>query len=367
MVLDPGRLAGADESLVELSVDDVRDLARLRDPPRIEPGRFAVPLRVDATGLTGPRREEVDRGGWRLTSRHLYVPADAVVDQPVQRIVEAASRLPEGAAVTGWAALHLAGARWFEGVEADGRLLPVPLALGPHNRRPKDPATVLWREQLLPWQIEHRHGIPCRTVDAAVFDEMRRIRSVRHAVQVLEMAMFAELTSLCRFADYLATRNRRTWVGIAREALSLAQEGAESPQESRLRLVWVLDAELPRPLANVNVYGADGRFLGRADLLAPEAGLVIEYDGAHHRRPDVARRDVSRIERFRDYGLDVVAVVEGEIPHRERLASRLARHWRSGLATRRVCAWTLTPPDGVLPPLSLDRRLDLRELLATRS
>jgi hypothetical protein len=364
MVLDPGRLAEGDGPLADLSVGDVRDLARLRDPPRIDPGRFVVPVKVDATGVTGPRRADVRRGGWRLTSRHLYVPEGAVVDQPAQRIVEAASRLPEGAAVTGWAALHLAGARWFEGDEADGRLLPVPLALGPHGRRPKDPATVFWREQLLPWQIEDRRGIPCRTVEAAVFDEMRRIRSVRHAVQVLEMAMFAELTSIRRFADYLATRNRRKWVGIAREAISLAQEGPESPQETYLRLVWVLDAELPRPLANVNVYGVDGRFLGRADLLAPEAGLVIEYDGAHHRRPEVARGDASRIARFRDHGLDVVTVVEGEIPHRENLASQLHSRWRQGMAARRPCNWTLTPPPGVLPPLSLDRRLDLRELLA---
>lgn len=220
---------------------------------------------------------------------------------------------------------------------------------------------MFWREQLLPWQIENRWGIPCREVEAAVFDEMRRFRSVRYAVQVLEMAMHAELTSLRRFAAYLATRNRRKWVGVAREALALAEEGAESPQETYLRLVWVLDAELPRPLVNVNVYGLDGGFLGRADLLSPEAGLVVEYDGAHHRRPDIALRDMRRIEGFRAHGLDVVTVVEGEIPQREQLAARLARHWREGLGWTLARTWTLAPPAGVLPPLSLDRRLDLRD------
>jgi hypothetical protein len=349
---------------LELGVDDVRDLRRLRDAPRIEPGRFVLPMRVDPTGVAGPRPGEVAGPGWRLSSRGLYVPDGVPVDQPAQRIAEAAARLPRDAAVTGWAALHLAGARWFEGVDADGTPLPVPLALGPRGRRPKDPATVFWREQLLPWQIEDRRGVPCRTVEAAVFDEMRRIRSLRYAVQVLEMAMYAELTSRRRFGAYLATRNRRKWVGVAREALALAEEGAESPQETYLRLVWVLDAELPRPLVNVNVYGVDGMFLGRADLLAPEAGLVVEYDGAHHRRPVVALRDRRRLERFGDYGLETITVTEGQIPHRERLASELIERWRRGLATRRLSTWTLTPPPGVLPPLPLDRRLDLRELLA---
>ena len=321
-------------------------------------------MRVDPAGINGPRREEVAAGGWRPTSRGLYLPSDIQCDQPVQRIVEAASRLPTDGAVTGWAALHLAGAGWFEGADADGIALPVPLALGPRGRRLPDPGLVFWREQLLPWQIEDRLGLPCRVVEAAVFDEMRRIRSVRYAVQVLEMAMYAELTSLDRFADYLATRNRRKWVGVAREALALAQEGAESPQESYLRLVWMLDAELPRPLANVNVYGVDGRFLGRADLLAPEAGLIVEYDGAHHRRLEVRLRDASRVERFRDYGLDHVVVVEGEIPHREHLASRLRQHWHLGLSTSRLQSWTLTPPAGVRPTLPLDRRIMLRELLA---
>ena len=271
MVLDPGRLASG---RIAGGLSATRDLARLRDPLG---SNWAVrrPLRVDATGLTGPRREEVDRGGWRLTSRHLYVPADAVVDQPVQRIVEAASRLPEGAAVTGWAALHLAGARWFEGVEADGRLLPVPLALGPHNRRPKDPATVLWREQLLPWQIEHRRGIPvgrrrrCSTRCAASARSDTRFRCWRWPCSPSSPA--------CRFADYLATRNRRKWVGIARSA----RWRRRAPSRRRRPACdscgcWMRNC---LDLANVNVYGADGRFLGRADLLAPEAAWSLSTTG----------------------------------------------------------------------------------------
>src|SRR5690348_18197860 len=57
---------------------------------------------------------------------------------------------------------------------------------------------------------------------------------------------------------------------------------AESPMESRLR--WLLlDAGLPAPEVQQDLYDNSGDFLGRADLYYPGAHLVIEYDGGNHR------------------------------------------------------------------------------------
>jgi len=57
---------------------------------------------------------------------------------------------------------------------------------------------------------------------------------------------------------------------------------AESPMESRLR--WLLlDAGLPAPEVQSDLYDESGRFLGRADLYYPSAHLVIEFDGGNHR------------------------------------------------------------------------------------
>lgn len=364
MVMGTG-LGEAQELLLEmLPAEAVRDLRRLRPPPRIEPGRTVLPVPIDPSGISGPTPNQARGPSWRRTSRNLYVPADAAFDQPDQRIVELAQRLPVPGAVTGWAALHLAGARWFDGTDGGGRELEVALSLGPDGKRRNVPGAKLWREQILPWEVEIRRGVPCTQVEAAVFDEMRRIHSVRTAVQVLEMAMFAELTSLRRFASYVGTRNRRKWVGLARAALALAQEGPESPQETLMRLVWVLDAELPAPLCNVNVYSTDGTFLGRPDLLDPVAGVVGEYDGAHHRLAEVRAHDVSREVLFRAHGLECFSVVEGELLHRERVARRMQDVRDRALRSREPRRWTLIPPAGVLPPLPLDRRLELRELLA---
>jgi hypothetical protein len=358
---------GSDVDLDDLPLDVRRDLRRLRPPPRIPAPVITRPAAVDPTGVTGPTPRQARGEGWRRTSKNRYVPVDAVFEQPAQRIAELAERLPDCAGITGWASLHLAGARWFNGSDGGGIELPVPLALGPMGKRRPIEGALLWREVVLRSEIVLRHGIACTRVERAVFDEMRRTTSVRIATQVLEMAMHAELTSLARFAVHLTTRNRRKRVGIARKALALAVEGAESPQETLMRLVWVLDAELPTPLCNVNVYDREGGFLGRPDLFDPVAGLVGEYDGAHHRLASVKAHDVPREEGFRRHGLEYFTVVEGDLRNRPLLAARMSAARARALGPRRAAArdWTLVPPDG-LPPLTLDRRLELRDLLASR-
>src|SRR4029077_1646864 len=67
-----------------------------------------------------------------------------------------------------------------------------------------------------------------------------------------------------------------------RRLVELAEPAAESPMESRLRMLLVL-AGLPRPLVQVELHDSRGRFIGRADLYYPSHRLVIEYDGGSHR------------------------------------------------------------------------------------
>ncbi|MBO0686900.1 MAG: DUF559 domain-containing protein, partial [Candidatus Dormibacteraeota bacterium] len=67
-----------------------------------------------------------------------------------------------------------------------------------------------------------------------------------------------------------------------RRVLVLAEPAAESPMETRLRLVLVL-AGLPRPVAQVSLRDDTGEFLARPDLYYPQARLAIEYDGGTHR------------------------------------------------------------------------------------
>jgi very-short-patch-repair endonuclease len=57
---------------------------------------------------------------------------------------------------------------------------------------------------------------------------------------------------------------------------------AESPMETRLR--WLLlEARLPLPEVQADLYSDGGEFIARADLYYPSAHLVIEFDGGNHR------------------------------------------------------------------------------------
>lgn len=68
----------------------------------------------------------------------------------------------------------------------------------------------------------------------------------------------------------------------ARRVLELAEAGAESPMETRLRMLLVLNG-LPRPELQVTIRDAKGEFAGRVDLYYRERRLGIEYDGETHR------------------------------------------------------------------------------------
>lgn len=90
------------------------------------------PVRVDPSGISGPTKRQASRVHWRSTSLGFHVPVDTDFGRPEQRILEQSVRLPEGGAVTGWAACRLHRAAFFDGLGRDGVTpKPVPLALGP--------------------------------------------------------------------------------------------------------------------------------------------------------------------------------------------------------------------------------------------
>jgi hypothetical protein len=68
---------------------------------------------------------------------------------------------------------------------------------------------------------------------------------------------------------------------LARRAASLAREGVDSPQETRLRLLVVL-AGLPEPRINLIIRGPDGSWRRRYDMAYEELRLILEYDGRRH-------------------------------------------------------------------------------------
>ena len=259
--------------------------------------------------------------------------------------------LPRGGAVTGWAALRLMGGGFFDGRMRDGRTLrPVTLVAGPGQSR-RQRAGIAWLEdRLAPEDVHIRQGVVCTRPERAVFDEARRAADVREAVVAIDMAAAAEITSIARLTAYAERHAGWTGVDLVRAALPLAHELSRSPNESRTRLIWVLDAHLPKPLVNQPVWDLQGRLLGIADLFDPVAGLVGEYDGADHRRARRQAKDVAREEAMRRVPRMVA----------DRIRSTRGRaHFVAGPSR----LWTLEPPSWWETEPDLDIVLDRRDLL----
>lgn len=109
---------------------------------------------------------------------------------------------------------------------------------------------------------------------------------------------------------------------MVRAALELAEDRVLSPQETVPRLIWMLDAGLPRPRCNWPVGDGRGRRIGKPDLLCEEVDVAGEYDGADHRAAERQADDVSKEDRYRNAGLEAFRLVGRDLASVDRVVSR---------------------------------------------
>ncbi len=310
---------------------------------RSQPLQFTVPSRIDPSGARGPTRHQARRGRWVKVGPNLYVPADVDRDRPEQRAVELASRYPR-AAMSGWGSLWFHGAAFFDGKEPDGvSSRPLVVALGPERGCRRSDAVRLTYEPRRYDDVAIVRDTLVTTPVRALFDEARRASSWREAVVAVDMAVAAGLLTLGDIRAYATARRRWGHAGRLLDALPHCSARAESPNETRLRLVWTVDARLPPPLVNCDVLNLSGDFVCRADLLDPVAGLIGEFDGADHRSAERHTSDVRREERCRELGLEYVKVTGLDMLQPELVAARIrSAQARARFAAPDMRAWRLT-------------------------
>lgn len=294
--------------------------------------------------MGGPSKAQVAGPHWRSPFRGWHVPAIAPCTVE-QRIVEAAALLPEGGALTGWAALRWAGSPWFDGTRPDGALRPVPLVL-PRGAIRRQPGVELTSELIRVRESVNYDGLSLTPHNRSVAYEMRHTEDVRLAVVALDMGAYSDFASIAEVAAHLATIPRRRGVRHALEALVFGEENSWSPMESIMRLHYQLDAGLPRPLCNVPVFDREGRHLGTPDLLDLEAGLVCEYDGLLHLAGRRRAQDLKREHLFRQVGLELVTMVASD--HQSPLTTIVPRivesRGRARFEAASARSWTVVPP-----------------------
>jgi hypothetical protein len=288
------------------------------------------------------------------------VPAAADADSVEQRIVEAAAVLPPKGAVTGWAALRWLGAMWFGGLMGDALTRrPVTLLTTCGVIRPR-PGIRVSSEQRRVDEIVEVDDVRVTVPKRSALFEMRYAGSVAAAVVAGDMAMQADLVTREELGQYAATLGTWTGIPLAREALPWLDENSWSPQESRLRMLWVSMAGLPQPRSNLPVFDPSGRHIGTPDLIDPIAGVVGEYEGVVHLDARQRGRDVRREQAFREVGLEYFAVVAADWRDDVLIAARMrAAYARAASIRGRARLWTTEPPPWWTRTDTVARRLAL--------
>lgn len=96
-------------------------------------------------------------------------------------------------------------------------------------------------------------------------------------------------------------------------ALALVRVGAESPMESRTRVVFVTGG-LPEPELNQDIFSPTGAWLGRVDMLWRRARVVGEYEGDGHRSERKRwRADIDRVRRMEGAGYRVIRITSDDL------------------------------------------------------
>jgi hypothetical protein len=225
-----------------------------------------------------------------LNSRHerlyrdVYQPKGVALT-PDRRAVAAWLWSGRQAAVAGLSAAALYDTKWID------PQLPAEL----YRRNGKPVAGILiHRDKLFDDEIRLIDGISATTPARTAFDLGRRGRRTEALIAVDALANAAVLQS----SDVRPLIERHSGVrGLVqlREVVDLMDCGAESPQETRTRLI-LIDAGLPRPTTQIIVYGNfAGRRYAKVDMGYEEFKVGVEYDGEHHwTNPEQYAYDIDR-------------------------------------------------------------------------
>lgn len=265
---------------------------------------------------------------------------------PWLRVQAALSVAPPDAVLAGWAAAlaHGVPIAMLDGTW-DGKVpMPVPFVVPERSGRYVREGLKLWKGPLLPGDIVEIAGVRATSGPRTVADLARWTRHPARAQAMVDLGVRYGLVDATYLTRFLQTMKGYRGIRYAREAARAPSARAESQRESELRYYW-RQAGLPEPLVNADLFDADGRFLGRADLFERHSGYVGEYDGRYHREGDQPRLDAIRVTGFRAVNLtvDVFTELDFRGPAFGGLEGRLRNGWARAMRRDPGCdAWRLT-------------------------
>jgi very-short-patch-repair endonuclease len=238
--------------------------------------------------------------------RNVYVPKGQTLTAADKAI---AAWLWSGrrATVAGLSAAALLGTRWIDAKR--------PAELNQPSRH-KTKGIVLHSDELWDDESCFIRGVTVTSPARTAFDLGRR-RGLTTAVIRLDALMQA--TNVKPTAvELIADRHRgaRGTVQL-REALGLADAGAESPQETRTRLV-LTSAGLRPQRTQIEVFNSFGGFVHRIDMGWDDWRVGVEYDGIQHwTDPDIRAHDIDWQAELEALGWRIVRVGADMLRYRQ--------------------------------------------------
>jgi very-short-patch-repair endonuclease len=229
--------------------------------------------------------------------RNVYMPAGHELTA-ASRGVAAWLWSGREAVLAGLSAAALHGTRWI-----DAKL---PAEVYRRNGKPVN-GIVIHRDDLSCDELGLVRGIPATTPARTAFDLGRRKGLTRALIHVDALANATGLKA----ADVGGLIQNRPGVrGLVqlRQVLRLMDGGAESPQETRTRLL-LMRSGLPKPETQIRVVDRFSYLFARLDMGYRELKVAIEFDGAQH-WTDPAQRtaDIDRHAELAALGWRIVRV-----------------------------------------------------------
>ncbi|AFM16173.1 hypothetical protein Mycch_1371 [Mycolicibacterium chubuense NBB4] len=243
--------------------------------------------------------------------------------------------------VAGRSAAALHGAKWV-----DARR-PAEVLWG--NRRAPQGLRV-WSDRLADDEVRTIRGIRVTTPERTALDIACRYPQARAVAAIDALARATRM----KIADVelLADRHKgRRGIRTARQTLNLVDAGAESPQETYLRLM-VIDHEFPPPQTQIPVYDEYGGLVAELDMGWEDMSIALDYEGDHHRTTRAAfNKGIRRHDAVTELGWTDIRVTAADTEGG--IIARLTTAWR-----QRLCALGEDPDAG--PPWTHVRRNERR-------
>ncbi len=234
---------------------------------------------------------------YRAIFRNVYVPNDVAMTADLKARAAWLFAGPD-AVLAGVSAAALHGTKWLD-VDAPAVIV--------RQEKHGPPGLTIHSYQLDSDDICIRRGMRVTTPARTAFDIGRLLPEAR-SVPILDALLNATKLDTIEVEKLALNRTGMRGIRQLAKALKLTDGGAESPQETRLRLALIAGG-LPAPEAQIEFFDECGAAYIRADMGWRQWKVIVEYDGVQH-WADARQRawDIERIAILESLGWTVIRV-----------------------------------------------------------